>query len=41
MKSKSININWLEYKGSIKKIPKKNDYEILHKKNISLAEKRS
>ena len=38
MKSKSININWLEYKGSIKKIPKKNNYEILHKKNISLAE---
>ena len=23
MKSKSININWLEYKGSIKRIPKK------------------
>ena len=38
MKSKSININWLEYKGSIKRIPKKNNYKILHKKYISLVE---
>ena len=38
MKSKSININWLEYEGSIKRKPKKNNYEILHKKYISLAE---
>ena len=38
MKSKSINIKWLEFRGSIKKIPKKNNYEIYHKQNIELDE---
>ena len=36
MKSKSINIKWLEFCGSIEKIPKKNNYEICHHKNINL-----
>ena len=38
MKSKSINIKWLEFSGSIKKIPKKNNYEIYHYQNIELDE---
>ena len=38
MKSKSINIKWLEFLGSIEKIPKKNNYEIYHKQNIELDE---
>ena len=38
MKSKSINIKWLEFSGSIKKIPKKNNYEICHYQNIELDE---
>ena len=38
MKSKSINIKWLEYKGEIKKTPLKKNYEILHNDKINLAE---
>ena len=38
MKSKSINIKWLEFCGSIEKKPKKNNYEIYHHKNMNLDE---
>ena len=38
MKSKSINIKWLEYKGEIKKTPLKKNYEILHNDTINMDE---